>query len=178
MRRGPVPGEYAAAKLFGLHGSHGDFWENSVHFLRHLHEANPVSLAIGGAALAALVLGKVYLKNKPVALFVVVGGIIASTWFGLDQRGVKLLGEVPQGLPSVGLPAVYWSDLNALLPLAFACFLLAAVETAAIGRTFAAKHGGRLDANQEFLALAASKSSRGTRARISRQRGHVPVSRE
>ena len=165
-------------KLFGLHGSHGDFWENSVHFLRHLHEANPVSLAIGGAALAALVLGKVYLKNKPVALFVVVGGIIASTWFGLDQRGVKLLGEVPQGLPSVGLPAVYWSDLNALLPLAFACFLLAAVETAAIGRTFAAKHGGRLDANQEFLALAASNLSRGTRARISRQRGHVPVSRE
>ena len=148
-------------KLFGLHGSHGDFWENSAHFLQHLHETNPVSLAIGGAALAALILGKIYLKNKPVALFVVVGGIIASAWFGLDQRGVKLLGEVPQGLPAVGLPAVYWSDLNALLPLAFACFLLAAVETAAIGRTFAAKHGGRLDANQEFLALAASNLAAG-----------------
>ena len=148
-------------KLFGLHGSHADFWENSANFLRHLHETNPVSLAIGGAALAALLLGKIYLKNKPVAFFVVVGGIIASTWFGLDQRGVKLLGEVPQGLPSVGLPAVYWSDLNALLPLAFACFLLAAVETAAIGRTFAAKHGGRLDANQEFLALAASNLAAG-----------------
>jgi SulP family sulfate permease len=148
-------------KLFGLHGSHADFWENSAHFLRHLHETNPVSIAIGGAALAALLLGKIYLKNKPVAIFVVVGGIIASTWFGLDQRGVKLLGEVPQGLPSVGLPAVYWSDLNALLPLAFACFLLAAVETATIGRTFAAKHGGRLDANQEFLALAASNLAAG-----------------
>jgi len=34
--------------------------------------------------------------------------------------------------------------------------MLGAVETAAIGRTFAAKHGGRLDADQEFLALAAS----------------------
>jgi MFS superfamily sulfate permease-like transporter len=52
------------------------------------------------------------------------------------------------------LPQVYWSDFNALLPLAFACFLLAAVETAAIGRTFAAKHGGRLDANQEFQLAA------------------------
>jgi MFS superfamily sulfate permease-like transporter len=41
-------------------------------------------------------------------------------------------------------------------PLAFACFLLGAVETAAIGRMFAAKHGGRFDANQENLALAAS----------------------
>ena len=45
-------------------------------------------------------------------------------------------------------------DLNNLLPLALACFLLGAVETAAIGRMFTAKHGGRLDANQEFLALA------------------------
>ena len=48
-----------------------------------------------------------------------------------------------------------------MLPLAFACFLLAAVETAAIGRTFAAKHGGRLDANQEFLALGVSNLAAG-----------------
>jgi MFS superfamily sulfate permease-like transporter len=109
----------------------------------------------------ALVLGKVLLPNKPIALFVVVGGIVASALLGLDAKGVKLLGEVPQGLPAIGWPQVYWSDFNALLPLAFACFLLAAVETAAIGRTFAAKHGGRLDANQEFLALAASNLTAG-----------------
>ena len=108
-----------------------------------------------------LVLGKIFLKNKPVALFVVVGGIVASGWLGLDARGVKLLGEVPQGLPAIGLPAIHWADLNDLLPLAFACFLLGAVETAAIGRTFTAKHGGRLDANQEFLALAASNLAAG-----------------
>jgi MFS superfamily sulfate permease-like transporter len=68
---------------------------------------------------------------------------------------------VPQGLPHIGLPAIHWADANELLPLAFACFLLAAVETSAIGRTFAAKHGGRLDANQEFLALAASNLAAG-----------------
>jgi MFS superfamily sulfate permease-like transporter len=51
--------------------------------------------------------------------------------------------------------------LHNLLPLALACFLLAAVETAAIGRTFAAKHGGQLDANQEFLALAVSNLAAG-----------------
>ena len=31
-------------KLFGFHGAHGDFWENSGHFLKHLHETNPASL--------------------------------------------------------------------------------------------------------------------------------------
>lgn len=148
-------------KLFGIHGAYGDFWENSGHFIKHLGDTNTAALGIGLAALGALVIGKVVLPNKPIALFVVIGGIIASSVLGLDAKGVKLLGEVPQGLPEIGLPQVYWSDFNALLPLAFACFLLAAVETAAIGRTFAAKHGGRLDANQEFLALAASNLTAG-----------------
>ena len=148
-------------KLFGIHGEHSNFWVNSGYFLKHLHETNPAALTTGCIALAALVLGKIFLKNKPVALFVVVGGIVASGWLGLDARGVKLLGEVPQGLPPIGLPAIPWADLDELLPLAFACFLLAAVETAAIGRTFTAKHGGRLDANQEFLALAASNLAAG-----------------
>ena len=148
-------------KLFGVHGAHGSFWENSGHFLRHLSETNPASLMIGGIALVVLILGKVFLKNKPVALFVVIGGIFAASALSLETRGVKLLGTVPEGLPPIGLPAVRWHDLNELLPLAFACFLLGAVETAAIGRMFAAKNGGRFDANQEFLALAASNLAAG-----------------
>jgi high affinity sulfate transporter 1 len=148
-------------KLFGIHGTHGNFWENTGNFLKHLQDTNSTSLTVGGAALVVLVLGKIFLKNKPVALFVVVGGIVASAWLGLETRGVKLLGEVPQGLPAIGLPAIPWTDWNELLPLAFACFLLGAVETAAIGRMFTAKHGGRLDANQEFLALAASNLAAG-----------------
>ena len=156
-------------KLFGIHGAHGNFWVNSGNFLKHLGETNFTSLTVGGIALAVLVLGKIFLKNKPVALFVVVGGVLAADWLGLDARGVKLLGQVPQGLPPIGLPRAMdlgsfdavMQDFNNLVPLAFACFLLAAVETAAIGRMFTAKHGGRLDANQEFLALAAANLASG-----------------
>jgi sulfate permease, SulP family len=148
-------------KLFGVHGAHGNFWHNTSYFLQHLNETNTTSLMIGSVALAVLVLGKLFLKHKPVALLVVIGGIVASGQLGLDARGVKLLGAVPAGLPDIAFPAIHWADANELLPLAFACFLLGAVETAAIGRTFAAKHGGRLDANQEFLALAASNLAAG-----------------
>ena len=148
-------------KLFGFQGEHGSFWVNSGYFLKHLNETNPAAITVGGIALAILVLGKIFLKNKPVALFVVVGGIVAASQLSLDTRGVKLIGEVPSGLPSIGLPAIRWTDLDDLLPLAIACFLLGAVETAAIGRMFSAKHGGRYDANQEFLALAASNLAAG-----------------
>ena len=143
-------------KLFGFHGVHGSFWKNAAYFFQHLEETNATALLVGGIALALLILGKIFLKNKPVALFVVIGGIVAASAFSLEARGVKLIGAVPQGIPPLRLPAVYWRDVNQLLPLAFACFLLGAVETAAIGRMFAAKHGGRFDANQESLALAAS----------------------
>lgn len=143
-------------KLLGIRGAHGNFWENSWSLIQHLPETHPTALACGGLALTALVLGKVFLKNKPVGLAVVIGGVIASSSLNLGDQGVKLLGNVPQGLPLPGLPPIQWSDVNSLLPLAFACFLLGAVETAAIGRTFAAKHGGKFEASQEFLALAGS----------------------
>jgi high affinity sulfate transporter 1 len=148
-------------KLFGFKGAHGGFWEQSGYFLTHLRDTHYASLVLGAIALAALALGKIVLKNKPVALFVVVFGIVAASLFGPDAHGVKLLGEVPHGIPHLRLPPVRWSDANDVLPLAFACFLLAAVETAAIGRTFVAKHGGRLDNNQELLAIAAANLAAG-----------------
>jgi len=148
-------------KLFGFSGSHGDFWERMGHFLRGLGGTNPASLAIGVAALVLLLLGKGVLKNRPVALFVVLGGIVGARMFHLDQRGVALLGEVPRGLPMPALPHVSRADINALWPLAMACFVLAAVETTAIGRMFAAKYGYRLNATQEFLAIGASNLAAG-----------------
>jgi high affinity sulfate transporter 1 len=144
-------------KLFGFHhGAHGSFWGNAGYFFKQLNETNTTSLLVGGIALGLLILGKIFLKHRPVALFVVIAGIIAASTLSLDTRGVKLIGAMPQGIPPLKIPPLYWHDLNELLPLALACFLLGAVETAAIGRMFAAKHGGRFDANQENLAIAAS----------------------
>jgi sulfate permease, SulP family len=148
-------------KLFGVKGGHGDFWERMHVFLQHVGETNTTSLLLGCAALVLLILGKKLLPNKPVALFVVIGGIAAASVIDLGGHGVKLLGEVPRGLPLPSLPAVAWSEARELLPLALACFLLGAVETAAIGRMFAEKHGYRLDSNQEFLALAGANLASG-----------------
>jgi sulfate permease, SulP family len=144
-------------KLFGFSGSHGgDFWDRMGHFLRGLGQTNPTSLALGLAALAVLLLGKTVLKNRPVALVVVIASIIAVRFLHLEERGVALLGAVPRGLPLPALPLVSREDVNTLLPLAMACFVLAGVETTAIGRMFGAKHGHRLDATQEFLAIGSA----------------------
>jgi MFS superfamily sulfate permease-like transporter len=148
-------------KLFGVKGGHGDFWERMYVFFQHIGETNTTSLLLGCAALALLILSKKLLPNKPVALFIVIGGILAATVIDLGAHGVKLLGEVPSGVPIPSLPAVHYPDVRELMPLALACFLLGAVETAAIGRMFAEKHGYRLDSNQEFLALAGANLASG-----------------
>ena len=148
-------------KLFGIAGSHGNFWERSSEFITHLYKTNLLSLLIGGGALSVLILGKKFLPNRPVAIVVVIAGVLAGSITDLGQYGVKVLGSVPNGLPTIGLPALHWSDINELLPLAFACFLLGAVETVAIGRTFGQKHGYRLDSNREFLGLAAGNLAAG-----------------
>lgn len=149
-------------KLFGFSGGHGgSFFERCAQIIHHLPETNGVALLLGLAALAALLAGKRWLANRPVAVVVVIVGIAATSLFQLPTYGVKTLGPVPEGLPIPGLPAIAWSDLNELLPLALACFMLAAVESAAIGRMFAARHGYHFDANRELLALGAANLAAG-----------------
>ena len=76
-------------KLCGLKGSHGDFWERSDHFLRHLPDTNLPSLVIGMISLGVLVSGKVLLKNKPVAIVVVLGGILAASIMNLSAGALS-----------------------------------------------------------------------------------------
>lgn len=148
-------------KLFGFAGSHGDFWANMSHFVSRIGDTHLPSLALGATALAVLLVGKRVIPHRPVALIVLVGSIALAAALGLDRHGVALLGHVPRGVPLPRVPDVSRADVSALLPLALAGFLLAAVETSAIGRMFAAKRGYRLDATQEFLAIGAANLSAG-----------------
>ena len=148
-------------KLLGFKGSHGDFWERLSHLVSHLGDTHVVSMLVGVAALGVLLSGKIWLKHRPVAFVVVAASIVAASVFDLQSLGVALLGTVPQGLPPIAVPAVGRADLNALMPMALAAFVLGAVETTAIGRMFAQKHGYRLDANRELLAMGAGNLAAG-----------------
>lgn len=143
-------------KLFGFKGTQGDFWDRAIYFVRHVDDTQSSALLIGLAALVVLIAAKCWFKTLPIAFIVVLGGIAAARALDLGARGVSLLGPVPQGLPTLGVPTVTRVDVNALLPVALACFVIAVVESAAIGRMFAQRHGYRLDVNRELLAIGAA----------------------
>ena len=78
-----------------------------AHFLAHLGETNPdVARARRRRARRCCCSGSGCCRTGRCRSFVVVGGIVAVPLLGLGERGVTLLGEVPQGLPTLGLPAV------------------------------------------------------------------------
>ncbi len=148
-------------KVLGFSGGHGNFIQRVGHLWTHIDHTHALSTIMGVSALVLLALGKKFMKHRPVSMVVLVAAIVVAALTNIGDHGVKLLGHVPQGLPEFGVPAITFDDVQDLLPIALACFLLVSVETAAIGRTFAARHGYRFDSNREFLALAAANVAAG-----------------
>lgn len=143
-------------KLFGVSGGGDHFFERAWVLIGQLGETNFIALAIGLAALCLLVLGEKLLPGRPVALVVVALAICLVSFAGLAQHGVAIVGVLPAGLPDLAWPSLRLRDVDGVLPLAAACFLLGFVESVSAGRTLAAKHGYEISPRQELLALGAA----------------------
>ena len=111
---------------------------------------------LGLAALLLLVLGDKKFPGRPVALFVVALAIATVSFAGLARYGVAIVGELPPGLPQFAWPSLRIRDVDGVLPLAAACFLLGYVESISAARALAAKNGYEINPRQELLALGAA----------------------
>jgi SulP family sulfate permease len=97
-------------------------------------------------------LGEKFLPSRPVALFVVIISVVFVSITNLATR-LTTVGVLPSGLPSFSLPLLHPSDVDGILPVAFAALLLAYIEGVSAARTLAAKHGYKLDVRQELLGI-------------------------
>jgi high affinity sulfate transporter 1 len=143
-------------KLFGVPGGGEHFFERLWMLVRQVPETNLIVLGFGIAALALLLAGEKLLPGRPVALAVVVLSIIVMSFTSLVDRGVKIVGELPPGLPAFTLPSLGLRDVDGVIPLASACFLLGYIESVSAARTLAAKNGYEVNPRQELLALGAA----------------------
>ena len=96
----------------------------------------------------------VLVKTGPVA--VVVLTTLAVWLFGLADRGVKIVGEVPQSLPPLTLPSFSPDLLGQLLLPAFLISIIGFVESISVAQTLAAKKRQRIDPDQELIGLGAA----------------------
>jgi len=140
-------------KMFGIKLESDEFFQQVAELISRLDETDLLTFAIGVVSMAALLIIRRVNRALPGPLVVVVVAIVASALFDLEAKGVAVVGAVPAGLPQVAIPAVSVQDIFALLPAALAITILIYADEVLTARVFAAKHGQKIDANQEFIAI-------------------------
>ncbi len=143
-------------KLFGVAGGGDHFFERLWILGGQLPQTNLAVLTFGLIALGLLLAGDKFLPGRPVALAVVVLSIVVMSVTSLEGAGLKIVGDLPQGLPGISWPSLHVRDVDGVIPLAFACFLLSYIESVSAARTLAAKNGYEVDSRQELLGLSAA----------------------
>ena len=143
-------------KLFGVKGGGEFFFERIAILGSQIPDTNVAVLTFGLVAIVVMVLGEKFLPGRPVALGVVILSIVVLSVTPLGQLGFKIVGELPKGLPAFHMPGVRVRDVDGLIPLAFACLLLAYVESVSAARALAAQNRYEIDPRQELLGLGAA----------------------
>lgn len=112
---------------------------------------------LGLAGIGLIMGAKKINKALPGPLLAVVFGVLAVWLLGLDAQGVKIVKEVPGGLPSLVLPGLEWSSFQALLPTALTISLVGFMESIAVAKAVQKRHKDyEVVANQELIALGAA----------------------
>ena len=118
---------------------------------------NWISVGIGVVGIALIISLKKINRAIPGALIAVILGILV-VYFALDPESIKIVGDVPEGLPPIGLPDFNAKEFQDLIPMALTLAVIAFMEAISVAKAIQLKHRDeyQLDANQEMVALGLS----------------------
>ncbi|WP_078594761.1 SulP family inorganic anion transporter [Evansella clarkii] len=124
-------------------------WETA----NRIPEINPITLAIGLISIILLIVLKKVIPKIPAPLIVVVLSILTVYYLQLHETGVKIVGEVPSGLPSLSVPALNMEGFIALLPIALTISFVGFMESIAMAKAIAVKEKYKVVPNKELTGL-------------------------
>jgi SulP family sulfate permease len=124
--------------------------------VRRIGETDLTTLAVGAGVIAIVVIVKRIDRRLPAHLIGVLLAIGASVALGLQEKGVKVVGDIPAGLPPLGLPQIGLGDLQLLLVPAAAIGLLIYADSGVTGQVLGRRGGYRVDGNREFVGLGSA----------------------
>lgn len=141
--------------LFGLDLGRSTYLHETLIALgKNITDTNLITLAIGISGIVIIKLIKKHKPSIPSQLVVVVFGILAVWGFQLQNQGVSIVKNVPEGLPAFGVPNINKSDILELMPIAVTIALIAFMEAISVGKAIQAKHKNfEINPNQELIAL-------------------------
>jgi high affinity sulfate transporter 1 len=133
---------------------------DTVRVLPHVHWADvAVSIAVIAVVVVARWINRRINRRIPGLLIAMIIAIIVSWAADLAGHGVAVVGPVPRGLPSLGLPALGWHDVRALLGAALSMFVVIMAQSAATSRAYAAKYGEPFSEATDLVGLSAANAA-------------------
>ncbi len=117
------------------------------------------TLAVSVGVVVVIFASPRLVPRLPGALLAVVATIGLSAALDFASYGIDVLGPVAGGLPRISFPEVSWSDVNALLPIAGACFVMIVAQSSVTARAYATRHHQTLDENRDLLGLCAADTA-------------------
>jgi sulfate permease, SulP family len=126
-----------------------------------LPHANPLAIGISVTVLIMIKLCEKFLPKFPGALLAVIVAIMASWLFDFVGQGITIVGAVPSGLPSFGLPAVALNEIPQVLGIALSCCIVIVAQSAATSRAYAFRYSENFKENMDLEGLAAANLAAG-----------------
>lgn len=115
------------------------------------------TLILGLSCIFFLLFIKKLNKKIPSALVVVFFSTLWVYYYDKNLEGVAIIGEIPQGLPSIKFPKLDWLVIKNLFPIALTISIVAFTEAISISKGLAEKNKlYNLNPNQELLALGSA----------------------
>jgi SulP family sulfate permease len=149
-------------KLLGYEVEGLDFVPDVLLILKDIGMTHWPTLVVGLVSLVLLFLLEEYVPKIPAAITVLFLAIAVSALLDFESMGIHIVGEIPAGLPPVGLPeGLTLEQVRALLPGAAAIALVAFAESVAAARSYATKFNYKIEADQELIALGAANAGAG-----------------
>jgi high affinity sulfate transporter 1 len=150
-------------KLFGFSIDADGLIAEIDGFVQGVADGNvlPAAAAVGLGGIALILVLQRVLPKVPAVLVMVVAAIAATSVFGLAERGVSVIGELPQGFPPLTIPTVRLSDLAPLAAGALAIAVVSLADTISTSSSFAQRTGQEVHGNQEMLGIGAANLAAG-----------------
>ncbi|MFZ0323536.1 MAG: SulP family inorganic anion transporter [Actinomycetes bacterium] len=153
---GQIPG------MLGVTKGTGNWFEQQWTWITEIPDANWYTVGFAVLTLACIYGFKQWLPKIPGALVAIILSIAISSAIDAKSEGVSVIGAVQGGFPPIGLPkGVTWSDATEVLALSLSCLVLIIAQSAATSRSFAMKHGEKVDVNRDIVGLSAANVAAG-----------------
>jgi MFS superfamily sulfate permease-like transporter len=146
-------------EMLGIGNGGHEFFRQVAFITQHLQEAHRPTVLIAGSVLIIVIGLERVSRRIPGALLAVIGMTAASAYFHWGQMGIGVVGDVPSGLPHVGLPPLASSDITMVLPISVSCFIVIIAQSAATSRAYALRYRDPFNQNADLIGLCVANAA-------------------